>query len=77
MLLSLYSLKRSSLNSGPFSVPHLVRHPYKKDPKRDPNLEKHPNGFALAEVGGASDAGMERQLPAEAGSSGLLTADLN
>ena len=26
----------------PFSVPIIVRHPYKKDPERDPNLENYP-----------------------------------
>ena len=32
----------SSLNYGPFLGPNIVRHPYKKDPKRDPNLENYP-----------------------------------
>ena len=31
-----------SLNQDPFLGPQTVRHPYKKDPKRDPNLENHP-----------------------------------
>ena len=32
----------SFLNQGPSQVPKIVRHPSKKDPKRDPNLENHP-----------------------------------
>ena len=33
----------SSLNyiGSVFYVPNIVRHPYKKDPQRDPNLENH------------------------------------
>ena len=31
-----------SLNEGPFLVQNLVRRPYKRDPKRDPNLENYP-----------------------------------
>ena len=26
----------------PFEVPSIVRHPYKRDPKRDHNLENYP-----------------------------------
>ena len=26
----------------PFGVPSRVRHPYKKDPEREPNLENYP-----------------------------------
>ena len=33
----------SSLNQGPFVGPNLVRHPCKKDPKRDAILENYPN----------------------------------
>ena len=29
----------------PFGVSNIVRHPYKKDPKRDPNIENYPSGF--------------------------------
>ena len=32
----------SFLNQGPSQVPKIVRHPSKKDPKRDPNLENYP-----------------------------------
>ena len=28
-----------------FSVPNILRHPYKKDPKRDPNFENYPYRF--------------------------------
>ena len=39
----------SSLNSGPFfGIPIIVRHPYKKDPKRDPTLENYPDLLAHA-----------------------------
>ena len=34
----------SSLIRVPFQVPNIVRHPYKKDPERDPNSENYPNG---------------------------------
>ena len=33
---------RSSLSRVPFYDPNIVRHPYKKDPKMDPNLESYP-----------------------------------
>ena len=32
----------SSQNQGLLRSPHIVRHPYKKDPKRDPALENYP-----------------------------------
>ena len=30
----------------PFWVPNIIRHPYKEDPKRDPNLENYPYGLS-------------------------------
>ena len=38
----------SSPNQGPFVGPQNVRHPYKQDPKRDPNLENYPHKGCLA-----------------------------
>ena len=40
----------------PLCVPDLARHPYEKDPERDPNLENYPVvklHQGTAEVGGA------------------------
>ena len=28
-----------------FGVPNIVRHPYRKDPRRDPTLENYPHTF--------------------------------
>ena len=50
VLLDLEPSTSGSLNSRltfPFCVPSIVRHPYKKDPKRDPTLENCPSTHAL------------------------------
>ena len=40
----------SSLKQGPFKiwVPDIVRHPYKKDPKRDPDSENYSHACLCA-----------------------------
>ena len=40
----------SSLNQGPFLGPQKERHPSKKVPKRDTNLENYPYGFRVLSV---------------------------
>ena len=42
----------SKLASLSLYVPNIVRHPYKKDPKRDPNLDNYPFICLFIGVGG-------------------------
>ena len=37
----------------PFQVPNMIRHPYKKDPQRDPTLENYPCNPMLTPFFGA------------------------
>ena len=59
----------SSQIKVPFEVPNIVRHPYKKDPKRDPSSENYPCVTVCRRFGGCT--GLQLPTLGELGGPGV------